>query len=95
MDREAIEERIDKMTSGIQALLALEARWSIQKEKPTAFIKSFSESLGITDDKSQYAIAIITMEYLYPPNPDFWKKFDRMYKAKYEKSIVCQLAKIK
>ena len=93
--QEAIENKIDKLTPGMLATVALVARKTCSDWKVNNFIKDFANSLGLhfKDDLLYIDVAVRILNYLYPKNRAYWKVQDKLYKEQFNNSCLPGLIK--
>jgi len=93
--QELIENKLDKLTPGMLATVALVSRQTCSDWKVNNFIKDFSNSIGLyfKKDLLYIDVAIRVLNYLYPKNRAYWKVQDNFYKDKYNKSCIPGLVK--
>ena len=91
--QEKLENKIDDysgypMGEEMIAMIALNARHTVQGWKANRFIQEFSESLGF---KKHIDTAVRVINYLYPQNNHTaWKMWDEIYLKKVKKSAWLQ-----
>jgi hypothetical protein len=93
--QEVIENTIDKLDTGMTAMLALVSRQVRADWKTNDFIKSFTNSMGLyfDNDLLYKDIACRIVNYLYPENRAYWNIWDNKYKDDYNNSCLPGLIK--